>query len=108
MRVARQLRRRHKVLVAEAKRCESMVVDEVGKVKAEMGIEIEQLKALIEKQSEQLKSKVEIGEVKVHTMKKKYQKVLLCSWIFCTLSLFLFGYTYKGTHNGKVCRMQLP
>jgi hypothetical protein len=49
MRVARQLRRRHEVLVAEAKRCESMVADEVGKVKAEMGIEIGQLKALIEK-----------------------------------------------------------
>jgi hypothetical protein len=40
MRVARQLRRRHEVLVAEAKRCESMVAEEVGKVKAEMGIEI--------------------------------------------------------------------
>jgi hypothetical protein len=49
MRVARQLWRRHEVLVAEAKRCESMVADEVGKVKAEMGIEIGQLKALIEK-----------------------------------------------------------
>jgi len=53
-----------KVLVAEAKRCESMVADEVGKVKAEMGIEIGQLKALIEKQSEQLKLEVEIREVK--------------------------------------------
>jgi len=39
------------VLVAEAKRCESMVADEVGKVKAEMGTEIGQLKALIEKRS---------------------------------------------------------
>lgn len=96
------------MLAAEAKRCESMVVDEVGKVKVEMGIEIGQLKALIEKQSEQLKSEVEIGEVKVHTVNKKYQKVLLCSWIFCALSLFLFGYTYKETHNGKVCRMPLP
>jgi hypothetical protein len=95
------------VLVAEAKRCESMVANEVGKVKAEMGIEIGQLKALIEKQSEQLKSKLEIGEVKVHTV-KKYQKVILCSWIFCALSLILFGFTYKGTYNGKVCRMPLP
>jgi hypothetical protein len=108
MRVARQLRRGHGVLVAEAKRCESIVADEVGKVKAEMGTKIRQLKALIEKQSEQLKSEVEIGEIKVHTMKKKYQKVLVCSWIFCALSLFLFGYTYKGIHNGKVCRMPLP
>jgi len=108
MRVARQLRRRHEVLVAEAKRCESMVTDEVGKVKAEMGIEIGQLKALIEKRSKQLKSEVEIEEVKVHTVKKKYQKVLVYSSIFCALSLFLFRYTYKGMHNGKVCRMPLP
>jgi hypothetical protein len=37
-----------------------------------MGAEVGHLKALIEKQSEQLKSEVEIGEIKVHTVKKKY------------------------------------
>jgi hypothetical protein len=89
--------------VAEAKRCETMVEDEVGKVKAEMEKEVGQLKALIETQAEQLKSEVEIGEIKVHTVKKNYHKLFICSWIFCAFSLFLFGYTYKGTHNGKVC-----
>jgi hypothetical protein len=108
MRVARQLRRRHKILVAEAKRCVTMVEAEVGKVKAEMEKKVGQLKALIEKQSEQLKSEVEFGEIKVHTVKKNYQKLLVYSWIFCAISLFLFGYTYKGTHNGKVCCVPLP
>jgi hypothetical protein len=93
MRVARQLRRRHKILVAEAKRCVTMVEAEVGKVKAEMEKKVGQLKALIEK---------------VHTVKKNYQKLLVYSWIFCAISLFLFGYTYKGTHNGKVCCVPLP
>jgi hypothetical protein len=72
MKAARQLQRRHEVLVAEAKWCETIIANEVGKVKAEMGAEVGHLKALIEKQSEQLKSEVEIGEIKVHTVKKKY------------------------------------
>jgi hypothetical protein len=39
-RVARQLWRRHKILVTEAKQCETMVEVEVGKVKAEMEKEV--------------------------------------------------------------------
>jgi hypothetical protein len=51
-------------LVAEAKQCETMVVDEVGKVKDEMETEVGQPKALIEKQSEQRSQKWRLGRSK--------------------------------------------
>jgi hypothetical protein len=50
-RVARQLQRRHRILLAEVKRCETMVKVKVGKVKAEMEKEVGKFRAIMEKQA---------------------------------------------------------
>jgi hypothetical protein len=117
-RVASRLRQMRESLVAEAKRCETIVEVEVGKVKAEIEKEIGKVNPEMEKEAGKLKAEmenkiaryckeIEIWKIKRQAMKKNHQKILVCSWILCTLCLFLFGYTSKGPHDGKVGRMTL-
>lgn len=81
-------------MLGEAKRGETMVEFEVRKIKAK-----------IENEIAHYHKEIEIPEIKLQAMKNNYQ---ICSWIFCVLCLFLFGYTSKGLHDSNVGRMTLP
>jgi hypothetical protein len=107
-RVVSRLRQRHESLLAEAKRCETMVEVEVGKVRAEMEKEALQMKAGLENDIALYRMEINIGEIKLQAMKKNYQSIIVCSWIFCAMCLFLFAYTSKCPLNGEVGRMALP
>jgi hypothetical protein len=73
-------------LLLEAKRCENMVEVEVNKVKVEMDKEIAWYR-----------KKVEIGEIKLHAVKKNYQTILVCSWIICLSASFFFSFFFLDT-----------
>ena len=55
-------------LLLEAKQCENMDEVKVNKVKVEMDKEIVRYR-----------EEVEIGEIKLHVVKKNYQTIIMCS-----------------------------
>jgi hypothetical protein len=107
-RVANRLRQRHENLVAEAKRCETLVQVEVEKAKAEMAKELAKVKAEFDNEIVRYRKEIEIGGIKLHATKKNYETMLVCSWIFCAFCMFLVLYSYKGSRDGIVGRMILP
>jgi hypothetical protein len=101
-RVIHRLHQRHEQLEAKAKQCQTLVQVEVGKVGAEdeenivlLKVEIEQLVNKISNYRKQF----EIGDIKMHTMKKNYHTIIVCSWIVLVFALCicLFG----GSPNRK-------
>ncbi|KAE8099960.1 hypothetical protein FH972_017902 [Carpinus fangiana] len=52
---------------------------------------------------------IEIGEIKMHGIKKNYQSIVVCSWILImfALCMFFFGYTSNGHHVCKVGHVML-
>jgi hypothetical protein len=102
-RVVHCLHQRHEQLEAKAKRCQTLVQVEVGKVRAEDEGKIVQLKAEMEQLVNEIsnyRKQIEIGDIKMHAMKKNYHTIIVCSWIVLmfALCMCLFG----GSHNRKV------
>ncbi|GLT72328.1 hypothetical protein SLA2020_442740 [Shorea laevis] len=79
-----------------------MVEVEVGKVRAEMEKEARQMKAGLENDIARSRMEINIGEIKLQAIKKNYQSIIVCSWIFCAMCLFLFAYTSKCPLNAKL------
>jgi hypothetical protein len=52
---------------------------------------------------------IEIGEIKMHAIKKNYQPIIMCPWtlIMFALCMLFFGYTSNGHHVYKVGRVML-
>jgi len=101
----------HESLVAETKRCETMVEVEVGKVKAEMEKEIEKVKAEVDNERNaeiaQYRKEIEIWGIKFEAVKKNYHTMLVCSWILFALCFF-FGHAAKNQEDNRVGYLRLP
>jgi hypothetical protein len=102
-RVVHRLHQRHEQLEAKAKRCQTLVEVEFGKVRAEDEGKMVQLKAEMDQLVNEIsnyRKQIEIGDIKMHAMKKNYHTIIVCSWIVLmfALCMCLFG----GSHNGKV------
>jgi hypothetical protein len=77
--VVHRLYQRHEYLEAQAKRCETLVEVEVGKVRAEMESQAQRMKEQILDETSQYCKQIEIEDVKMHVMKKNYQTIIVCS-----------------------------
>jgi hypothetical protein len=60
---------------------------EVGKVRAEMESQAQHMKEQLMDEISQYRKQIEIGDVKMHAMKKNYQTIIVCSWIVLMFAL---------------------
>jgi hypothetical protein len=77
-----------------------LVQVEVGKVRAEDEENIMLLKAEIEQLVNEIsnyRKQFDIGDIKMHAMKKNYHTIIVCSWIVLVFALCIFG----GSPNRK-------
>lgn len=96
-RVVSRLKKWHDSLKEEAKQCQTMVEVEVEKVKGSMEVELSQYR-----------KDIEIGQIKLQAMKKNYQTIIVCSWIFFAMYLFFLEYYNKCPYGRTIGRMTLP
>jgi wobble nucleotide-excising tRNase len=108
--VVHRLHQRHKQLEAQAKRCQTLVQVEVGKVKAKNEKKIVQLKAEMEREAQHMREQlvneisnyckqIEIKDIKMHAIKKNYHTIIVCSWI--VLMFALCTCFFGGSPNRK-------
>ena len=89
-RVVHRLHQRQEELEAKAKRCQTLVQVEVGKVRAEDEKKIVLLKAEMEQLVNEIsnyRKRIEIEDIKMHAMKKNYHTIIVCSWIVLMFAL---------------------
>jgi hypothetical protein len=86
-----------------------LVEVEVGKVRAEMESHARHMKEQLLDEISQYRKQIEIGDIKMHAMKKNYQTIIVCSWIVLMFALCMvfFGYTLNGHNFCKLGCMML-
>jgi hypothetical protein len=82
---------------------------EVGKVRAEMESKAWHMKEQLMDEISQYRKQIEIGDVKMHAIKKNYQTIIVCSWIILMFALCMvfFGYILNGHNFCKLGRIML-